>query len=215
MSFDSFSDTVTDPSTGCPQAVDNPRRVRDRRRVRWEERLLAVFDDLEQQAEGLALAERDATVVELATAEYAQVDLLARLHGSVGRPLTLEVTGHGPLAGVLSRAGTDWLLLEDAGARGEWLVRLPAVSAVRGASPSARAEDARGLGARLGLGSALRGLAEERAEVRLVRLDGGRLAGYVGRVGADFLELREPALDGGGAGTVLVPFTAVALLARA
>ncbi|MGZ6803539.1 MAG: hypothetical protein ACXVFU_10830 [Nocardioidaceae bacterium] len=183
--------------------------------MRWEERLLAVFDDLEQQAEGLALAERDAAVAELAAAEYAHVDLASRLHGSVGLPLTLDVTGHGAVAGVLARAGADWLLVEDPAGRGEWLVRLAAVTEVRGASPAARSVEARGPGARLGLGSALRGLAEERAEVRLARLDGSRLAGYVGRVGADFLELREPRPDRAQAeGARLVPFAALAVLAR-
>ena len=55
--------------------------------MHWEERLLAVFDDLEQQAEGLALEARDAEVAELGRAEYAAVDVAARLHGAVASRL--------------------------------------------------------------------------------------------------------------------------------
>ena len=54
---------------------------------------LELFDDLEQQAEGLALAERDARVAERCRAEYAEVDLVARLHASVGTPVQVEVRG--------------------------------------------------------------------------------------------------------------------------
>ena len=57
----------------------------------WEQRLLAVFDDLEQQAEGLALAERDAAVEELSRAGYAEVELAARLHAATGNELVLVV----------------------------------------------------------------------------------------------------------------------------
>src|SRR5438128_2529587 len=61
--------------------------------MRWRDRLWDVLDDLEQQAEGLALAARDAEVAEQSRAEYARVDLSARLHGSLGRRLTLGVRG--------------------------------------------------------------------------------------------------------------------------
>ena len=180
--------------------------------MRWEERLLGVFEDLEQQAEGLALDERDATVAGLAPAEYARVDLASRLHASVGCPVRLDVAGHGRLTGRVGRVGSDWLLLEsdqDAGAGPEWLVRVAAVTGVQGASARAREPEARGVAARLGLGSALRSLAEERLPVRLLRLDGTALRGLLARVGADFVEVLE-----GDAGTTLVPFAALALVSR-
>ena len=44
----------------------------------WHESMFAVFDDLEQQAEGLHLAERDAEVADLTLAEYTRVTLAAR-----------------------------------------------------------------------------------------------------------------------------------------
>ena len=98
--------------------------------MHWEERLLAVFDDLEQQAEGLALGARDAEVAELGRAEYAAVDVAARLHGALGSRLRLTVTGLGALDGRLARVGSDWLLL-DTGTH-EWLVRLDALAELRG-----------------------------------------------------------------------------------
>jgi hypothetical protein len=184
--------------------------------MRWEERLLGVFEDLEQQAEGLALDERDATVAGLAPAAYAGVDLASRLHASVGRAVRLDVTGHGRLAGRVARVGSDWLLLEGpqaVGAGTAWLVRTAAVVGLQGASAQAREADARAVTSRLGLGSALRGLAEERLPVRLLRLDGSQLRGLLGRVGADFVEVLAA-----GAGEpdelVLVPFAGLALVSQ-
>ena len=53
----------------------------------WERELLDLFEDLEHQAEGLALTDRDAEVAELARSEYAEIDLAARVHASVGQPV--------------------------------------------------------------------------------------------------------------------------------
>ena len=138
--------------------------------MRWEERLLDLFDDLEQQAEGLALAERDALVAEQSRSEYAAVALADRLHASVGTRLLLDVAGLGALDGRLVRAGDGWCLLD--ADREEWVVVTAAVRAVRGLADGGRAPDARPLTARLGLGSALRGLAGDRTEVLLHRVDG-------------------------------------------
>ena len=55
--------------------------------MRWEERLLDLFDDLEQQAEGIALAERDARRSPSRAARSTPRWTLAdRLHASVGTP---------------------------------------------------------------------------------------------------------------------------------
>ena len=53
----------------------------------WEETMFAMFDDLEQQAEGLHLTGRDADVAELTMAEYSRISLGARLHASLGLEL--------------------------------------------------------------------------------------------------------------------------------
>jgi len=172
----------------------------------WEQRLLAVFDDLEQQAEGLALAERDARVADLARAGYGELDLLSRLHAAVGAELELHVRGPGRLRGTVRRVGTDWLLL--GGEAEEWLVRTAALEEVRGLPDRAMAQDARPVTARLGLGSVLRSVAADRVPVQVHRTGGALVPGTVRRVGADFVELVTD-------GTVaVVPWSAVAALRR-
>lgn len=174
-------------------------------RVRWEDRLLALFDDLEQQAEGLALADRDVEVAELSRAEYAGVDLASRLHASVGAAVTVRVQGLDRLDGVIERVGSDVLLLD---ARPhQWLVRVAALTGAAGLSGRARAESARAVTARLGLGSALRELVRGGLPVLVCRVDGSRAKGLPRRVGADFLELTA---TGDALGpTELVPFSAI------
>ncbi|HEX5988329.1 MAG TPA: hypothetical protein VFY86_17525 [Nocardioides sp.] len=176
--------------------------------MHWEERLLAVFDDLEQQAEGLALGARDAEVAELGRAEYAAVDVAARLHGALGSRLRLTVTGLGALDGRLARVGSDWLLL-DTGTH-EWLVRLDALAELRGLGERALDQPHRPPTARLGFASALRGVAEDRATVLLHRQDGASVRGVPRRVGADFVELTDQE-----AGPVVVTFRSVAGVRRA
>jgi hypothetical protein len=176
--------------------------------VGWEERLLAVFDDLEQQAEGLSLAARDTDVAELGRAEYAEVDLAARLHASVGRVVRLDVAGWGRHEVGLERVGRDCALVRAGGP-----VTVVNLDHLRGASrldPGARPEPLRRVTARLGLASALRHLAEEVDRVTLVRVDGDRRTGRLGRLGADFLELLEES------GQVeVVPLAALAALTPA
>lgn len=182
--------------------------------MRWDERLAGLFDDLEQQAEGLALADRDAEVAEALRAEYSQVDLASRLFASLGAQLRLTVTGVGAVDGTLRRAGEGWCLL-DTGAQ-EWVVRLAAVTAVRGLVDRGVVPTARPLTARLGLGSVLRGLGEARGETMTHRTDGSLLRGLLGRVGADFVEV--VVSDGEGYVTQVpdvVPFAALAAVRSA
>lgn len=172
----------------------------------WEQRVLDLFDDLEQQAEGLALAERDAAVAELGRAEYAEVELLSRLHASVGHVVHLHLQGVGTVRGRLERVGAGWCLLSgERPASPGTVVRVPALMSARGLSPRAVPGSVRGPLSRLGFGSVLRGLAEEPEAVVLVLLDGEARRGVVRRVGADFVELAGP-----GQGAELVPFSAVA-----
>jgi hypothetical protein len=177
----------------------------------WDERLGELFDDLEQQADGLALSQRDAEVAELARAEYAQVDLEARLHASLGRWLLLDVQGAGMLEGTLSRVGAGWCLLAREGQ--EWLVRLAATLSLRGLAERGAPARARPVTARLGLGSALRRVAEDRVDVVLQRVDGTVLRGRLVRVGVDFMDLAAGGEAVGSPAPVLaVPFQAVAAL---
>jgi hypothetical protein len=83
---------------------------------------------------------------------------------------------------------------------------------LRGASglqPGARPEELRRVTARLGLASALRHLAEEVDSVGIVREDGERRTGRLGRLGADFVELV------GETGIEVVPLGAVAAVSAA
>ncbi|MBA3232334.1 MAG: hypothetical protein H0T17_00050, partial [Propionibacteriales bacterium] len=78
--------------------------------MRWER----LFDDLEGQARALEDAERESEILDRTRGELAQVLLVNRLRAQLGERVQLQVSGVGPLAGILTRLGTDWLLLCDA-----------------------------------------------------------------------------------------------------
>jgi len=157
--------------------------------MRWEDRLVDLFEDLEQQAEGLHLAARDAELPDRRRAEYAGVTFAARLHASVGSAVVLTVSGVGPLRGTLARVGVDWCLLEATSSAREWVVALPAVSQAGGLSDRALNEMARPVIARLPMRSALRGISQSRSEVVLHHIDGTHVRGRLARAGADFVEV--------------------------
>jgi hypothetical protein len=169
----------------------------------WEEELFALFDDLEQQAEALYDAERDVELADRSRTEYQQVTLASRLMASVGAEVRLDVRGVGVVTGVLERVADGWCLV--AGSAQDWVVRLAAVGGVHGASDRSVPEVAWSPVARLGLGSALRRLADagERCVLRL--LDGSAHEAVLRRVGADFVE----ATVGEGR-SVLVSFASIA-----
>ena len=179
------------------------------REVRWEERLLEVFDDLEQEAEGLALQARDAVAAERARELYSEVDLASRLHGSVGAVVELLVPGAGPVQGRLVRAGRDWCLVADGATGHEWVVNLSGLLCVRGLASRAAAERVRPVTSRLGIASALRRLAAEPEPVVVTRSDGVVRRGRLLRVGSDFVEL---AAETGG--SEVLPVGALAVLRR-
>jgi hypothetical protein len=164
----------------------------DRRRG-WAEQLFALFDDLEGQAAALYEADREAELADRSRAEYAKVGLATRLVASVGGPVVVDVLGVGRVEGVLDRHGEGWFLLR--GVRQDWIVRTAAVATVTGASPRSVPEMAWSPLQRLGLGSALRRLADsgERCVVHLVT--GAAHDGVVRRAGADFVELAVPSGD--------------------
>ena len=169
----------------------------------WEDELFEVLDDLEQQAAALYDAERGPELADRSRAEYQQVTLAARLVASVEREVTLQVRGVGAVSGSLRRVAADWCLVR--GAAQDWLVPLPALTAVAGASERAVPEVAWSPLSRLGLGSPLRRLAESGERCVLLTLDGGRHEGTLARVGRDFTEVVEPS-----GRTVLVAFATLA-----
>lgn len=155
----------------------------------WEDELFELFDDLEQQAASLYDAERAPELADRSRSEYQQVRLTARLMASVDRPVVLHVQAVGAVRGTLVRVADGWCLLT--GPVQDWVVRVAAISAVEGASERAVPEVAWSPVARLGLGSALRRLADAGERCVLLRLDGGRHDGTLGRVGQDFVEVLE------------------------
>ena len=171
--------------------------------MNWDEQLFSVLDDLEQQAEALYDAERDAEVADRSRAEYGGVTIASRLMASLDTEVTLDVVGVGRLSGTLRRIATGWLLVATAG--GQWVVPLAALTAVRRASPRSVPEVAWSPVTRLGLGSALRRLSDAGERCLVHRVDGSRVEGVVRRVGADFAEV-EVAPDR----IELVPFAALA-----
>jgi hypothetical protein len=102
--------------------------------------------------------------------------------------VSVDVHGIGPVAGGLQRVGPDWCLVH--GADQDWVVRLAAVKAVEGASDRSVPEVAWSPVSRLGLGSALRRLADTGAECRLHAVDGTVRDARLARVGSDFVETR-------------------------
>lgn len=153
----------------------------------WEQEVFALLDDLEAQADAAFALEREAELADRRRAEYQQVRLAGRLMASVGAPVVLEVAGVGVLEGTLERVADGWLLLGGAGQ--DWLVRLAALASVRGASERAVPDVAWPRVARLGLGSALRRLADAGERCVVHGVDGGCHDGVPVRVGADFVEI--------------------------
>jgi hypothetical protein len=171
-----------------------------------------LLEDLEQQAAGMLLAERDAELADRARGEYATVTFESRLHASVGRRVRFALRGGAVLEGRVDAVGRGWSALgEPPGAAagvGVWLVCTPALVSAEGLSARAVPDQARGVLARLGLGSALHRHADTARELVVQLATGARLSGRLDRVGADFVELR----TGERASTVLVPFEGVAAI---
>jgi hypothetical protein len=155
--------------------------------MRWE----SLFSDLDAQAATLERAERAAEADELARAEFAALTLTDRLRGALGERLRVQAAGGCTLHGRLLGCGRGWLLLEE-DLRREALVCTTAVLAVAGLGRHAVTATVAGpVEARFGLRPALRAIARDRSAVRLLLVDGSSLAGRLGRVGADFVELSD------------------------
>jgi hypothetical protein len=174
----------------------------------WEQSMFALFDDLEQQAEGLKLAERDAEVAEMTLAEYSRVTLAARLHASLDRHLQVRLVGGHQVAGRLARVGEDWLMLVDQGA--EWVVRHAGIAWIAGLSPRADSQETWSVVDGLSLRALLRRLSVDGSSCLVHFVDDRQLQGRVGRVGRDFVELNIG--EGPGRSLQVVPLAAVTAL---
>ncbi len=175
--------------------------------VRWD----SLFDDLEGRLEAADSAELAAEVRERERAERARLRVVDRLRGALGREIEVTLAGGRRERGALRRVGADCVLLAgDQGGEGaaEVLVALAAVQSVGGLTARSAEPGSEGVvGARLGLAGVLRGLARDRARVRVLTGDGAQLAGVLSRVGADYVEMTEEA---GGGEARLLPLAALA-----
>lgn len=204
LAFASVKDDSRRPSTVRPQPWRYGRSVATPHPDGEHDGIDAVLADLEQQAHGLHLRERDEDLAALAAAEHARLTLEERVHGSVGRSVTARVVGGETLSGVVEAAGRGWCALA-VGSRTWWLL-LAAVTTVSGLGPRALVEAARPATGRLGVGAPLRELAERGVPVVVLLRDGTRLEGRVARVGGDFVEVRtahDPTVEA-------VPYAAIA-----
>lgn len=154
--------------------------------MRWD----ALFDDLETQ---LAAGERrdlDAEITERTRTEEAAVELADRLRGSLGLRVTVRLASGSAFEGTLSHAGSQALVLDEP--RHQVLVPYASAVSYFGLSRLAVPEPSR-VRQRLGLASALRGLARDRAALAVL-ISGGpagetTLHGVIDRVGRDYLDL--------------------------
>lgn len=156
--------------------------------MRWER----LFDDLEAQLELEHLRELDGEVADRIRRERAQIQLQARLLGTVGAgPVSVRLPG-GTETGAVIDVGPDWVLLDRPPDR-VVLVPTAAVRSFTGLAP--RALEPSLVARRFTLRLVLSALSRDRAVVEVVDIDGGRTVGTIDVVGADHLDLAEHAAD--------------------
>lgn len=159
--------------------------------MRWA----ALFADLEAQLAAVADADLAGEVADRQRLEVARLELVDRLRAAVGTELAVGLVTGATEHAVVGGAGPDWVLLEATG-RPDALVPLAAVTWLRGLPSYARVAASVGaVESRLDLGFVLRGLARDRAVVRLELADRTAVTGTIDRVGRDFLDLAEHAVD--------------------
>ena len=154
--------------------------------MRWD----ALFADLEAQLAAAGQRDLELEIDERARVDAIDVELVGRLRGSLGLRVGVHVGSGTVYEGTLSHVGNQWLVLDEA--RHQLLIAHAA--AVRFSGLSRVAEGA-GVGIRRGLGlaSALRGLASDRATLAVLVSQAAAGAavrhGVIDRVGRDHFDL--------------------------
>jgi hypothetical protein len=153
--------------------------------MRWE----GLFADLEAQAEALQTAQRAPEIEDRARSEVGRIRLVDRLRPAVGSPLRLRCQGDLGIVGVVSKVGSEWLLVDEDRGR-EALVVARTLISVSGLGRISAVPDSEGVVAsRLGLRHVLRGIARDRSAVAMHLIDGSTTDGTIDRLGADFIEV--------------------------
>lgn len=151
--------------------------------MRWDE----LFADMEAQLAASRFRDLEREAAELTRAETAEALLQDRFTAGEGAAVRLGLRGGSTIRAQVVGAGMGWVMLEDAGA--QLLVPVESILWAEGlgrrrADPQRRS--------RLGLGHAARALAQARATVRVVLVDGvpgAALEGTIDRAGRDHLDL--------------------------
>lgn len=147
-----------------------------------------MFADLEAQIDASERVDREAEIADRSRRENALISLFDRCRAAVGARVTLHVIGAGPVSGRMSVVSGGWVVVSDLSH--ETLVPLPALVGVSGLPHHSAAPGTAGiLASRLGLTSAMRGLARDRAGLSVTLVDASVLHGTIDRVGRDYLEL--------------------------
>ncbi|MGH3413248.1 MAG: hypothetical protein ACRDPH_09245 [Marmoricola sp.] len=168
-------------------------------------RLREVLADLESHADGVRPV--TGSTGPPPSVEDASVDLVSRMHASVGEALAVRTRAGARFVGVLTHMGSDYCVLRAARERG--VVRCGAIARVEGLTGGWLDEAARPLVSRLSVRAALRRLVDAEAHV-VVHLGAERCEGQVARVGRDFLELDRAGATG--SSVTAIPFGAIDLV---
>lgn len=152
--------------------------------MRWD----ALFDYMEAQLAARQRLDFEAEVTERALVDSAGIELADRLRGSLGLGIRVHLSSGPAFEGVLSHAGSEALVLDEP--QHQVLIPYAAAAQYVGLSRVAVSEPST-VRRRLGLGSALRGLARNRARVSILLQGRAETAlhGVIDTVGRDFVDL--------------------------
>jgi len=183
--------------------------------MRWDR----LFDDLQAQLDADGQRELALEVSDRTRRERAQVGLHERLIAQRGAGVELRLAAGVLVAGTVADAGSDWLLVQDAGERGN-LVPFGAIVSVSGLGVRAAVGPGMKTAKRFGLGYALRGLSRNRSVVSLTDISASTTTGTVDAVGADALDLSEHPADVARrceniVARRVIPFTAIVVVRHA
>ncbi|MEE1616918.1 hypothetical protein [Brachybacterium sp. J153] len=146
-----------------------------------------LLDDLSGRLAHQEREEMLAVSEDLARAERAQLTLADRLRASLDRPVVLQLSESLRLSGRVEEVSSSWMTLREDGAGRASLVPLTAIVLLEGLSARARPLEESALAPR-GLGAMLRGMARDRATVRVETRSGG-ITGRIADVGAELIDV--------------------------
>lgn len=154
--------------------------------MRWD----ALFEDMEAQLASVDRLELESEIAERSRADVAGVDVADRLRGSLGLLVAVHLGAGTVFEGTLGHVGAESLVINDH--RHQMLIPLAAVSYYHGLGRFAMAEPS-SVRRKLGLASALRGLARDRADVAVTFAGATQgaagLSGVIDRVGRDYFDV--------------------------